>query len=148
MAVVPITRDNAMTFRQIAAHPRFLPRVLLVDAVASGATALLLVAAADLLAPVLQLPAGLLRGAGAVLLPFVALVYGLSRRAVPAPSAVAAVVAINLVWVAASVWVAFGGTWQPSLAGIGFVLAQALAVLAFADLGWFGLHARRRVAHA
>lgn len=131
-----------MKLRELAVHPRFLPRVLLVDALASGATAVLLVAAADLLAPLLQLPAGLLRGAGVVLLPFVALVYGLSRQAAPARTAVAAVVAVNVAWVAASVWVAFGGVWQPSLAGIGFVLAQALAVLAFADLGWFGLRAR------
>lgn len=132
-----------MTLRPLLAHPRFLPRLLLVDAAASGATALLLVAAADLLAPALQLPAGLLRGAGVVLLPFVALVFGLSRQAAPAPAAVAAVVAVNFAWVAASVWVAFGGSWQPSLAGIAFVLAQALAVLAFADLGWIGLRARR-----
>lgn len=132
-----------MTLRQRLAHPRFLPRLLLVDAVASGATALLLVAAADLLAPLLQLPSGLLRGAGAALLPFVALVYGLSRRAAPARPAVMAVVAVNLAWVAASVWVAFGGSWQPSAAGVAFVLAQALAVLAFAELGWFGLHVTR-----
>ena len=132
-----------MNLRQRFAHPRFLPRLLLVDAAASGATAVLLVAAADLLAPVLQLPAGLLRGAGVALLPFVALVYGLSRQAAPARGAVAAVVAVNFAWVAASAWVAFGGNWQPSVAGIAFVLAQALAVLAFADLGWIGLRATR-----
>ena len=135
-----------MTLRQTLAHPRFLPRLLLVDALASGATAVLLVAAADLLAPLLQLPAGLLRGAGVVLLPFVAVVYGLSRQAAPARGAVATVVAINFAWVAASVWVAFGAAWQPSLAGIAFVLAQALAVLAFADLGWIGLRASRPAA--
>jgi hypothetical protein len=132
-----------MTLRQRVAHPRFLPRLLLVDAVASGATAVLLVAAADLLAPLLQLPAGLLRGAGVALLPFVAVVYGLSRQAAPARAAVTAVVAVNLAWVAASVWVAFGGSWQPNAAGVAFVLAQALAVLVFADLGWFGLRATR-----
>jgi len=132
-----------MRLRELPAHPRFLPRVLLVDAAASAVTAVLLVAAADHLAPLLQLPAALLRGAGVALLPFVAVVYGLSRQAAPSRAAVAGVVAINFAWVAASVWVAFGGAWQPSLAGIGFVLAQALAVLVFADLGWFGLRARR-----
>lgn len=135
-----------MTLRQTLAHPRFLPRLLLVDALASGATAVLLVAAADLLAPLLQLPAGLLRTAGVVLLPFVAVVYGLSRQAAPARDAVATVVAVNFAWVAASVWVAFGGDWQPSVAGIAFVLGQALAVLAFADLGWIGLRATRSAA--
>jgi hypothetical protein len=131
-----------MTLRQMLAHPRFLPRVLLLDAVASGATAVLLVAAADVLAPVLQLPAGLLRGAGVVLLPFVALAYGLSRQVAPARRWVAAVVVVNLAWVAASAWVVWGGAWQPGPMGVAFVLAQALAVLAFAELGWFGLRAR------
>lgn len=136
-----------MNLRKLLAHPRFLPRLMLVDAVATGATAALLIAGADLLAPLLQLPAGLLRGAGLLLVPFVGLVYGLSRRATPPRGAVAAVVAINFAWVAASAWVAFGGPWQPSLLGVGFVLAQAFAVLAFADLGWFGLRATR-AAHA
>ena len=133
-----------MNLLQLPAHPRFLPRLLLVDAIATGATAALLVAAADVLAPLLQLPAGLLRGAGALLVPFVAWVYGLSRQSVPNRRAVAAVVAINFAWVAASAWVAFGGAWQPSVLGIAFVLVQAVAVLAFADLGWFGLRAMRR----
>ena len=136
-----------MNLRKLLAHPRFLPRLMLVDAVATGATAALLIAGADLLAPLLQLPAGLLRGAGLLLVPFVGLVYGLSRRATPPRGAVAAVVAINFAWVAASAWVAFGGPWQPSLLGVGFVLAQAFTVLAFADLGWFGLRATR-AAHA
>jgi len=137
------TEETVMNLRKMPTHPRFLARVLLIDAIASGATAVLLVAGADLLAPLLQLPAGLLRGAGVVLVPFVALVYGLSRRASPPRAAVAAVVAVNFAWVAASAWVAFGGVWQPSLAGVAFVLAQALAVLAFADLGWLGLRATR-----
>ncbi len=136
-----------MNLRKLLAHPRFLPHLMRVDAVATGATAGLLIAGADLLAPLLQLPAGLLRGAGLLLVPFVGLVYGLSRRATPPRGAVAAVVAINFAWVAASAWVAFGGPWQPNLFGVGFVLAQAFAVLAFADLGWFGLRATR-AAHA
>ncbi|WP_222928073.1 hypothetical protein [Luteimonas viscosa] len=134
-----------MNLRQMPAHPRFLTRVLLIDAIASGATAVLLIAGADLLAPLLQLPLGLLRGAGVVLVPFVALVYGLSRQATPPRSAIAVVVAVNFAWVVASVWVAFGGAWQPSMAGVGFVLAQAAAVLVFADLGWLGLRATRNV---
>ncbi|WP_202842749.1 hypothetical protein [Luteimonas saliphila] len=134
-----------MNLRKLPAHPGFLKRVLLIDAIASGATAVLLVAGAELLAPVLQLPAGLLRGAGVVLVPFVALVYGLSRQASPPRGAIAAVVATNFAWVVASAWVAFGGAWQPSLAGVAFVMAQAAAVLVFADLGWLGLRATRRV---
>jgi hypothetical protein len=132
-----------MNIRTLTTHPRFLQRLLLTDAVATGATAALLLGGADALAPLLQLPAGLLRGAGAVLVPFVAWVALLARQARPPRAAMAAVVAINAAWVAASVWVAFGGTWSPSTLGIAFVLVQAAAVLAFADLGWFGLRATR-----
>lgn len=132
-----------MNVRTLIAHPRFLQRLLITDAVATGATAALLLGAADALAPLLQLPAGLLRGAGAVLVPFVAWVALLARQARPARAAMAAVVAINVAWVAASVWVAFGGAWAPSTLGVAFVLVQAAAVLAFADLGWFGLRATR-----
>ncbi len=132
-----------MHLRPLIAHPRFLPRVLLLDAAASGATAALLLAAADLLALPLHLPADLLRGAGLALLPFVAAVYALSRRETPPRGAVAVVVAVNLAWVAASAWVAFASGLQPSAAGVAFVLGQAAAVLAFADLGWIGLRATR-----
>ncbi|NZA27140.1 hypothetical protein H0E84_12190 [Luteimonas sp. SJ-92] len=132
-----------MSLQRIFADPKFPPRLLLVDALATGATALLLLAAADLLAPLLQLPAGLQRTAGLICVPFVLWLLALSRRPTVPRGAMAAVVAINLAWVAGSAWVAFGGTWQPSPLGIAFVSAQALVVLVFAELGWFGLRATR-----
>ena len=136
-----------MNVRNLFAHPRFLSRVLLVDAIATGATAILLLAGAELLQPLLQLPVALLRGAGLFLVPFVACVAALSRmRRVP-PRAMAAVVAINAAWVVASIWLVVGGPFQPSVLGTAFVLMQAAAVAVFADLGWFGLRAARR-AHA
>jgi hypothetical protein len=133
-----------MTFRNLIAHPRFLSRVLLVDAVATGATAALLLAGAELLQPLLQLPAALLRGAGLFLVPFVVWVAAMSRMARVPPRAMAAVVAINAAWVVASVWLVAGGPYQPNVLGIAFVLVQAAAVAVFADLGWFGLRAVRR----
>jgi len=132
-----------MNLRTMISHPRFLPRLLCVDALASGATAVLLLAAADVLSPWLGLPAGLLRGAGIVLVPFVLWLLALSRQPAPSGPAMSVVVAINLAWVAGSVWVAFGGTWKPGALGIAFVCAQALVVLAFAELGWSGLRASR-----
>ena len=137
-----------MNVRALFAHPRFLHRLLLVDAAATGATALLLIFAADVLAPLLALPAMLLRGAGLCLVPFVAWVVALARAPQVPRRAMAAVVAINAAWVAASVWLVVGGAYAPSLPGIVFVLAQAAAVAAFADLGWFGLRATRRAAAA
>ncbi len=136
-----------MNLRNLIAHPRFLSRVLLVDAVATGATAILLVLGAEFLQPLLQLPVALLRGAGLFLLPFVACVAALSRMAQVPPRAMAAVVAINVAWVVASVWLVVGGPFQPSVLGTAFVLMQAAVVAIFADLGWFGLRAARR-AHA
>ena len=129
--------------QRILANPKFLPRLLLMDGLTTGATALLLLTAADMLAPLLQLPAGLLRVGGLICLPFAAWVIALSRRPAVPRGAMATVIAINIAWVAASAWVAFGGTWQPSVFGMVFVSGQALVVLTFAELGWFGLRASR-----
>lgn len=134
-----------MNLRNLIAHPRFLSRVLLVDALATGATAALLLAGAEVLQPLLQLPVALLRGAGLFLVPFVACVAALSRMQRVPPRAMAAVVAINAAWVVASIWLVVGGPFQPSVLGTAFVLMQAAAVAVFADLGWFGLRAVRRV---
>jgi hypothetical protein len=132
-----------MSMQQVFASHRFLPRLLRVDGLATGATALLLIAGAEVLAPMLQLPTGLLRTAGLVCVPFVAWVLALScRSGVPRGAMVAAIV-INFAWVVASGWVAFGPIWQPGAFGIVFVCAQALVVLAFAELGWMGLRATR-----
>ncbi|QDH70290.1 hypothetical protein [Marilutibacter alkalisoli] len=133
-----------MSMQHRFANPGFLPRLLRVDGLATGATALLLIAGADMLAPLLALPAGLLRIAGLICVPFVAWVLLLSRHARVPRLAMVAVVAINFAWVAASAWVAFGPVWQPTGFGIVFVCAQALVVLVFAELGWMGLHATRQ----
>jgi hypothetical protein len=141
-------KEPNMTLREVLAHPRFLQRLLRADAFATGATAALLLAGADALAPVLNLPPELQRVAGLICVPFVAWIALLSRRGEVRRGVMATVVAINFAWVAASLWVAFGGTWQPNAAGIAFVLAQALAVLGFAEFGWMGLRAARRPAFA
>jgi len=128
-----------MNLSQITSHPRFVQRLLTVDAVATGATAVLLLAAANALAPVLQLPVELLRIAGIICAPFALWVFALSRATAVPRGALRAVVAINFAWVAVSAWVAFGGRWEPSALGLAFVLAQAVAVLGFAEFGWMAL---------
>lgn len=137
-----------MSMSQRFANPAFLPRLLLVDGLATGATALLLIVGAQALAPLLGLPAGLLRTAGLLCVPFVAWVLWLSSLAAVPRMATVAAIAINFAWVAASVWVAFGPTWQPTAWGIAFVCAQALVVLVFAELGWIGVRATRTVRRA
>jgi hypothetical protein len=117
----------------------FLRRVLLVDAVSSGAMGLGLIGFTDLFARVLQLPAQLLSEAGLVLLPFAALVGYVASRPTPARFAVWAIIGLNVVWVVDSIVLLFTGWVAPNALGYVFVLAQAVAVAVFADLEYVGL---------
>jgi len=110
---------------------RPLRLALLADAVASGATAALLVAGAGVLERWLALPVPLMREAGLVLIPYVVLVAAVASRPVTPVATVTAIIAINAAWTAASVLLLLGGWVKPTLLGGAFVLAQALAVAAF-----------------
>ena len=117
----------------------FLRRALIVDAIVSGATALLLVFAAGILAPWLRVPEPLLRYAGVVLIPFVIYLAFVARRdVVPRPS-VLAIIGLNFAWVAASLCLLLGGPIQPNAFGYAFIIAQALAVALFAEVQYVGL---------
>ena len=122
-------------------HPTpFLRFALLGDAVASGATGLLLAAGAGALASLLGLPEGLLRVAGLALLPYAAFVAWIGARKDGVPrNAVRAVVAINLLWALDSALLLALGPVSPNGFGIAFVLAQALVVLGFAAMQWTAL---------
>jgi hypothetical protein len=120
-------------------NPTMLRGALLIDAVVSGATGVLLTAGADWLAALLDLPPALLRYSGLVLLPFAAVVaYIATRDALSRPS-VQAVVVTNVAWVVASIVLLFSGHVTPNTLGIVFVLVQAVAVAALADVQFFGL---------
>lgn len=126
-----------------SAQPLF-HRALILDLVASSATALLLLAGATGLAPLFGLPVALLRGAGLALLPFLLLLAFVLRAPRPSRYAVWSVIEINLVWVCASFWLLWRGGVAPTALGSAFVVAQALAVLGFALLqfvGWRRLNA-------
>jgi hypothetical protein len=110
---------------------RSLRLALLADAVASGATAALLVIGAGVLERLLGLPVGLMREAGLVLIPYVVLVVFVASRPFASVAAVSTIIAINAAWTAASVLLLVAGWVSPSVLGIAFVLAQALAVGAF-----------------
>ena len=94
-AIATRPEEPAMTTPSPNTSP-LLRFALLGDAVASGATGLLLAAASGPLAWLLGLPAPLLRGAGLVLLPYATLVAWLGMRPVPAPPLVRTVIAVNL----------------------------------------------------
>lgn len=115
----------------------FLRRLLLADAAISGATGVLLLAAADVLSRWLALPELLLRYSGFSLLPFAALVFYLAKRDILPRGGILAVIAMNAGWVVGSVALLFLAA--PSAIGYGFVIVQALAVAVLAELQYMGL---------
>jgi hypothetical protein len=121
-----------------------LRQVLLVDAVCSGAMGLGLVLVAQGLAALLQLPATMLKEAGFVLIPFAAFVAWLSLRQHPGPWAVRAVIGLNIVWVADSIFLLFTDWMEPNALGYAFVIGQAVVVGLFAALEYMGLREQTR----
>lgn len=117
----------------------FLHRVLLADGAVSGLTGLGLALGANALGPVTGLSPELLRGAGLVLVPFAALVLWLGTRERPPVGGVRLVIGLNLAWVLASAGLLISGVASPTGLGYGFVIAQALAVLALAEFQMMGL---------
>ena len=120
--------------------------LLALDAAVSGATGIATIAAADVLEPLFNVPAVVMRSAGAMLLPFAAMVFFFSRPAQLTPSRAWAVVALNVAWVVASVLALVTGWIQPTTLGLVFVLFQAVVVAALAELQFTGL--RKSVATA
>jgi hypothetical protein len=117
----------------------FLPRVLLADAVISGATGLLLLFGAGSLTALLGIPEDFMRYAGASLLPFAGLVGYLATRKHPPRPAVWAVIGYNVLWALDSALILMTGWLAPSALGYAFVVAQALVVALLAELQYFGL---------
>lgn len=115
----------------------FLRRVLWADAIVSGAAGAVMIAGAGLLAPLLGLPQALLTIAGVALIPWVMGLIALAGMANVPRAGVRAAIAINAVWVAGSMLVLF--VFSPSLFGYAFVIAQAVAVGAFAELQMIAL---------
>lgn len=116
---------------------------LIADAVASGATGLMMIAGADLLTGLLGLPVALLREAGLLLVPYVALVaYVGTRQNIP-HGAVKAVITLNVLWVLASVGLLVSGFVTPTALGYAFVIFQATVVGVFAELQLIGLRRER-----
>ncbi|HEX6158837.1 MAG TPA: hypothetical protein VF111_01645 [Thermoanaerobaculia bacterium] len=117
----------------------FLRRTLLLDAAISGSFGLLLTFCAPMLSSLLHVPAPFLRSVGLSLLPFCALLVFLAYRGHIARGSVWSVIALNVLWVAASVLVLLTRFISPNALGVGFVLFQAAAVAVFAELQYVGL---------
>ncbi len=123
---------------QISVSP-FLRNVLLLDALVSGAAAIILLGGAHMLSPLLEIPQSLLFWSGAALVPFVLMVLAVSRRQAVSRGMLLEIIAINAAWVIASFGLLVSGFIAPNLLGIAFVSAQAIAVALFAELQYVGL---------
>ena len=117
----------------------FLRRSLQIDAIFSGAAALLMVFGAGFLAPLLNLPEAFLRNTGLVLVVFALGVGYLASREMMSKVAVWAVIAINAVWTIDSIVLLTCGWVSPNLLGQAFIVMQAIAVGVFAELEFMGL---------
>ncbi len=119
---------------------------LLADAVASGATGILLAAAAEPLAAPLGLPLALLREVGLLLIPYAALLVYLATRASTPRLPAQLIVAGNVLWVIGSVALLISALVSPTALGTAFVVAQALIVAILAALQAMGLKRQRLLA--
>jgi hypothetical protein len=123
-------------------HPSlFLRRALQLDAIVTGAMALLLVFGDSALAPLFDLPEALLRDTGLFLIVYTAVVGWLATRPSMPKALVLAVIAGNAAWTVISIALLFSGAVKPNMLGEIFVTVQAIATGAFAELQLIG---RRR----
>jgi hypothetical protein len=123
----------------LAAHPALagaglLRAALRLDAVVTAANGAAYLALAGPVGDLLGMPASFLRALGAFLVVFAAavLVTGMSER--PAPAAVLAIIALNVIWVVDSLVVLVTGAYDPTTVGSVWIALQALTVAGFAAL--------------
>lgn len=124
----------------------FLRNVLYADAVMSGGAGLLMIIGAPTLGPLLELPVDLLRWAGVLLVPFVAMLILVARRLSAPRLALLDIVALNAAWVIASFGVLLSGAVSPNAIGFALVIAQAIAVAVLAALQFSAWRQARSVA--
>ncbi|MBS0426747.1 MAG: hypothetical protein JSR41_05615 [Proteobacteria bacterium] len=127
----------------IFASPRFLSRVMWVDAASCAATGALQVGATDALARLTGLPAGLLLGTGLFLLGYAALAAAMAMRATPPRMLIGLVVVGNFGWAAACAALLASGVFAVTALGMAWVIAQAVTVVLLAEAQWMGLRATR-----
>jgi hypothetical protein len=132
--VVTITKEYPMF-----SSPTFLRRVLLADALSSAAMGVALLFATGPLAALFGMPPALLRGAGILLVPFAATVLWAALSERISRPLIWTVVAMNGLWVVDSAILLVSGWVAPTALGLAFVIAQALAVAAFAEMQALGL---------
>jgi hypothetical protein len=116
-----------------------LRRALLADTIFSGVGAAGMTLDAGMLAPLLNLPEGLLRETGLILIAYTLLVGWLATRSSLPKGLVMAVIAINAAWTLASIALLLSGAVSPNLLGEIAIVAQAIATGVFAELQYIGV---------
>ncbi|WP_144122435.1 hypothetical protein [Catellatospora sichuanensis] len=124
--------------------PRLLRHALRIDAIASGATGISLVAAGRLHADLFGLPVALTLPIGLFLLAFAAFVGFTGTRREVDLRAAKAIILINVGWVLLSAAVVATGLVPLNALGTGYVIAQAVAVGILAELQFTGVRRTRR----
>lgn len=132
------TYKSMNTFPQTAADQK-APAIFLLDAIATGGMALGLLFFAEMLSPLLGLPTGLLRWVSYILIPFAAIVAGMSLRPRYSQALAWVIVGINVLWTVDSLVLLATRWFQPTTLGITFILGQAAIVGAFAALQYRSL---------
>lgn len=117
-----------------ASRQSALSRALLVDALGSGATGLLLAAGNAALAEPLGIPSGWLLGLGIFMLAYAAELAVVARMLPRTAGWVRRIGLANGGWVLASVGAVALGAWDLTGLGVAVVLAQAAAVAGFVAL--------------
>jgi hypothetical protein len=117
----------------------FLRRVLLVDAIISGTTGLVLMLFAESLQGLLGVRFSLLRYSGISLLPFAALLIFLSSRKNLSRPIIWVIIACNALWAIDSILLLLTNWVEPTTLGYTFIIAQALIVATLAEAQYVGL---------
>jgi hypothetical protein len=126
------------------ASPRFLSRVMWVDAASCAATGALQLGFTDALARLTGLPGGLLVGTGLFLLAYAAAAAAMARRATPPRTLIGLVAVGNFGWAAACAALLASGIFAVTALGVAWVIAQAVTVVLLAEAQWMGLRATRQ----
>ncbi|MDP3745436.1 MAG: hypothetical protein Q8Q88_00165 [Phenylobacterium sp.] len=130
----------------MTASSQFLRRAFVADALASGATGVLLAFGGATLESLTGLQVALTEPAGYFLIAYAAFVGFLGVRSTLPGAVVWLVIVGNAIWAIESLMLLALGWAQPTPLGYAFVIGQALAVAAFAELQFMGLRRSQRLA--
>ncbi|MES2583471.1 MAG: hypothetical protein V4627_12200 [Pseudomonadota bacterium] len=123
----------------LMASPHFLRRVLWADAGIGVLTGLEQYMFADVLAPILGLPASLLSGSAVALAGFVLFIAWIAtRKSIPA-GAVWLLIGANALWVVGCLGLLASSLVAPTAFGVAFLIIHAVSVGVFVELEWIGV---------